>query len=443
MSIADKKVPVQIDNLFLQTNFPCDDAYGRWQLKKFGEEYFPGVTHAGTVYTSDDSIGTDEVFDAKRILPIGIGGGRFCEHRPGADRIPGECAATLVGKHIGTYDNHHIRPILDEVLYCDTNPGIPVTSLPELIKMSHRHFQKSDELVCKVVDMIFDALYRVRAFSLLPNKSEEKVSDSFKKILASTHRYSNQKIVLYMHQVFSKSVKNTGFALELDHILRVFMRCNEPQKAEEFLRFAVDTMYSTQTRFHEALEVVDNECPVFNVCAKLGPVEYPLTVRFVNNRHDNPFIQKAARYRKTDIIAVRNSKDQVQIYGNNQIRDLNFRPLVAMLRWLELPNDKKNDVDWSSLEKGGKINNLDIWYFMEKGPFILNGSESHPYVPASRITTDVIMDVLRNAFHPLMVNKWKQKKGITVPALTETPVRRFEGTPLGDLKWGNTASVRA
>jgi hypothetical protein len=110
------------------------------------------------------------------------------------------------------------------------------------------------------------------------------------------------------------------------------------------------------------------------------------------------------------------------------VRGLTLKNVVAMIRWLEIPQDKKNSVSWEDLMCKGAHPLVPDWYYHESG--FMNGSPTHPDVKATAIGSSAIMEVLKSGFHPEGVKRWKADRKIggtqRVEQLPDSHSRRAE-----------------
>ena len=82
------------------------------------------------------------------VAMIGIGGGRFDEHKENG-RLPGTCAALLVAEYLGIKDDPLYQVLLAELLRADTERGQTYLELGEMVKTIHEYGDKGmDEYWC-------------------------------------------------------------------------------------------------------------------------------------------------------------------------------------------------------------------------------------------------------------------------------------------------------
>lgn len=117
-----------------------DEVLAIWMLWHWGQLKYPGVEHAHAQYwtggKSPDGR-TAEEWEADGFLLVGIGGGRFDEHRNG--QASPECAATLVAKDLGIDTDPALAKILAFVHRIDTRGGAQPMDLFSLTKLMFQH----------------------------------------------------------------------------------------------------------------------------------------------------------------------------------------------------------------------------------------------------------------------------------------------------------------
>jgi len=77
---------------------------------------------------------------------------------------------------------------------------------------------------------------------------------------------------------------------------------------------------------------------------------------------------------------------------------------------LELPTNGK-DVEWKSLGVPATHDLVPNWYYFKKAEQLFNGSQTHQ-APASKISTQALIEVLKCAFHHQLVAHWCKSRQI-------------------------------
>lgn len=144
-------------SIVTHVNCHLDEIMAIWLLRRFGEEDFPGIEQATIDFwrPNGDQREPDPVaLELEGTLLVGVGLGRFDEHRADG-RLPGECATTLVAKHLFVMDAPGVQPLIKFVLLTDTEPKAQPFDLANLVKAMHRANPGNPQ---KVVQWAMDAI---------------------------------------------------------------------------------------------------------------------------------------------------------------------------------------------------------------------------------------------------------------------------------------------
>ena len=139
-----------------------DEIVSIWILRKFGESTFPGVSTAKVEYWSTGGATIDgrtpEEWEADGYILIGVGRGRFDEHCDTtqiAERQNGECAATLVAKALGVYEDPALEGILKYTLSNDSKGSSGPFEIASIVQVMHA---RSPENPSEAVDWVLRAI---------------------------------------------------------------------------------------------------------------------------------------------------------------------------------------------------------------------------------------------------------------------------------------------
>jgi hypothetical protein len=154
-------LPVVFDEIVTHERPHLDEIVAIWLLRRFGEARFPGVSQAKVSYTTTGRRGPDaKESEARGVLMLGIGGGRFDEH-PTLDigRKAEECCATLVARELGVLDDPSLQKILKFVKSRDLEGNSTPFDLSYLVKLLHPRFPDNPEKVIEWTLVGIEAKY--------------------------------------------------------------------------------------------------------------------------------------------------------------------------------------------------------------------------------------------------------------------------------------------
>jgi len=158
-----------------------DEIVAIWLLRKFGEQKFPGAATAKVSFTSvrklnEAGLKPDD-YDARGILLLGIGGGRFDEHPTLEEgRKAGDCATTLVAKELGISDDPALAKILRFVRAADVEGNASPFDISYVVKLLHARYPDDPHRVIKWALVAIEAKYQeqVRFFTVVKPEFDAK-----------------------------------------------------------------------------------------------------------------------------------------------------------------------------------------------------------------------------------------------------------------------------
>jgi hypothetical protein len=409
-----------------------DEIGGAVFSKLYGADKIPGIADAVfTIYEGINYSTTQEQWLKIGVIPFGFTEGDFDDKVNGV-RIPGECTTTRTLKQLGVDKAPELQRLKEEIFICDTNNGVPMTALAELVKISGRKMPKGQasstymfELTLRWFQTVIEIEKLGHDVSTL-EKGEKSLTDmytAFKKRYKYDKKYQPQCIAR-IEDAIKKSENNLRRVTELAFIVRAMQRLGIDKDGEknlsEWVRFLVESMLDDQEAFHVELtrqEKLGEKCgrhknDKFMVAfAPYRRSGYDLKLKCVLVESDSRLAHKVARRLGAHVVAVRKSDGHVHIScHNDSMPGINMSNVARMLRWSELsPGDRKK-ADWKSL--GVRGNNADApnWFFFWEGQMVMNGSLTNPNVVSSRLSNAAIMDILLHGFDPVECLKWQKKK---------------------------------
>lgn len=135
-------------------------------------------------------------------------------------------------------------------------------------------------------------------------------------------------------------------------------------------------------------------------------------VAFINSESDH--MDRASRKCGADVLVQFRESGHVQIFTKKifsvgQPKLVDLRDLARLLRMEEQRlggvSPGSDGYYWKQMEsQEGSVKGAELWWFMPRGGFILNGSKSHPSVPPTKISHQRIEELaeiaLSGDFHP-------------------------------------------
>lgn len=449
-----EKIPRPMETVLLHVGAHTDEHEAFRRLKAYGERWFPGVSKAKVKFTRGVEEYEDGVFDAMKVLPIGCAKTRFDEHKKDKERIPGECATTLVSQYLGIESDKILKRIAEETLRCNTEGGVQLTELPELVKMLHRRLKNGENTVLKWDIDGLNAVHRHIFLNTDKVGMEQTLLELFGELekldngarmpdehaRKSTRRLLQQSIA--RREIIDEDGK-TKFIFELAYVVEALYRTDavKPEDMAEWLWFVLEHLYHDQVAFWEAVaECKKNRTWWYTIYeAECGRRKRRLKLCAAETK--NPMVSRASRHSKAggaDITIVWRKTGHFGIFlSDKKLPGLNLDEAVAMLRWYLFPATEKEPVkpcDWEGLKQEGEYPAIPELYYFRKANQLLNGSESHPDVKPCQLALKTVVDVLQHAFSSNGVEVWRKDRGLPV----QKPVEEVQ-QPASEVKPAATA----
>ena len=416
------RTPRPVTTIVLHKDIHLDEAGAVFcKNQPAAEVRFPGINKARTVFSQDCPDTAPEVWAARGQLGIGTGGDICDEHRNGgSSRISGECSMSLMVKEIwgNTLKDEALKRIVREILYFDENAGCPKGHLAEFTKVCHRCMPGADQILLNWSISAITAVYHRLSLNHAAGQGEKPFSvyaeEAFK---AKASVYTDARAVKYvLNELRSvermteadKAAGRTEMVFSLDFVYKSFLRVDAAGASENIL-FIADKMYQDQVNFLAFLPEAQKSARKFTVRALLpGRGESDLTMMMLNT--DHPQAAKALGQLGAQIRVII-SDGQPVILINKRINGLSITTLRGMIRWLELPENKKSKVSFDSLVKvNGFHPDVPEWYANEF--MIANGTKTHKAKRKTGVMDAAIREAVMSAFHPALIARWKGQRGL-------------------------------
>ena len=322
---------------------------------------------------------------------IGIGHGKFDEH----GRNDGECAATLVAKHLGKLDDPRFFRLIEEVRTCDLEAKAERTQIPEILKALYDHHSEEEVIAwgLKAYGILIAACeagnYKPASTGIL-----EDVCCSLTDKFAKT---GNGDAMRRAWTDCQKAVRNGRESLtQLKTVAELIAQSEGPEAAKKWAAMGIEAIFQRQLDFELALdEILKNSYP-FRAKAFVGAALTGDNSQLNRAFRSNRVAEKVGRY--LDILIVRNTDGHVQVFSNSRSRV----PMVLVVQSLRLAEADKRGIKVSpdDLCVDGDCQQIPQWYYFAKGGMAFNGSKSHKNVEVTWLSDREILEAVINAFNP-------------------------------------------
>lgn len=404
-----KTYPVHILLTHLRPHL--SDLASFWQLVRWGEKYFRGVSTATIRYLTTGTMPDDmpqEILEERGILAVGIGGGPLDEHP--VDKTPrkeGECEATLTAKALRKHSDPVLRRILEEVRHCDLTKDVRPTQLSTLIKVRHRQHRDDPQRVIAWTNQALDALYESGA-RRIPRETNRGVLGEIAETVIAEHAWDREPSLKHIRDLIAETDGRDNLRTDLAHIFKILFEKNK-ENAEEWLRGLVPDLYCDSCSFFAAVEEVNNYGEVLEFSSERE------TFPVVTIDSDNEHIGQAARSRHCGYIALtiqRNTRGNIAVFLNTvnehvEKEGLYLGNLIRMLRLREQTRLGYPQGQWDVLGAEGSLRRIRMWYYSKDADQILNGGLTAPDVPPTKLTRAEIMETAQAAFKRALIRKWR------------------------------------
>ncbi|MDP3697208.1 MAG: hypothetical protein Q8R55_04230 [Candidatus Taylorbacteria bacterium] len=189
--------------IILPTRPQPDTIVAIFILKKFGEEFFPGIKEAKIDFWQVAPEGeTEESLDKKGVILIDLGGGRFDHHGTKTKTT----ASNLISSYLGVYDDPALAKLLeyaqrDDFFGKGTISNDPIDrafGLSSLIAVLNKSLVKNP---AKVVDLILPLIIahhneELKRTKELPEEFEKKLSSGEAETFPAKQRDKKLKVVI-------------------------------------------------------------------------------------------------------------------------------------------------------------------------------------------------------------------------------------------------------
>lgn len=388
-----------------------DEAFADKVACWHGSTRLPGFTKAKLRPVGENPSLTEDQCDKSGMILFGCGYGRYDDHTP-TDRKIDSSSTSLVIDDLEVTESATLK-IGREVHWCDVNPGVTSTQLANLVKSFHRHFPASTHLMIEWVGTAFDALREQLSMPFVGEGTEYSALMYFDGLIKSKWFPSKEENTPRIRKLLTVSAKNSTihsqdrtYYTELDFIVRAMQRTGKSHaEVYDWVKTAFICLTKDEILFGQALEEIRKDKNKYTVPIKPENGERPY-LRFCMLHTDNPMAKAAANFARQQIVVIRNSREQVQIFIDKK-SGFNLDMVVGMMRWMETPSEIRRQIDFEDMcITNGSMACAPHLYYDRKVGQILNGTPTHPNVPSSGLASQTIIDIILRAFHPSHTSRW-------------------------------------
>jgi hypothetical protein len=380
-------------NIVLENRPHLDEICGRWQLRKFGKEIFPGVDTAETVFLQKELENTydDDIYVGVGGLVEKPNGVVFDEHVP-EGRLEDSCAATLIAPRLRV--GGKLNGLLTEVLQVDSEGGVKAWQLASLVGAMHRVKKGEDQM--KTLAWADDALNAI-AFG----DRDEHVN--VKKIWYDYCSYARLDLssgaVKHVSKVVAMScLEEFDFVTGISNVAKRM----RPDLRLAWLGKTFEILVADSELYQESLKL-KFESEDIETDHGFEPLVYMSS--------DNEHALRAGNsgvFGKPAIFVLRNTslKGMLLVCNSKNERIIEaFMDLCAMIRMAEFQKRTGNLLSFKKARGMGKIIQCPQWC-MPYPTLMANKTLTHPGVEETVLTLDEIVEIVRRAFKASYRDEW-------------------------------------
>jgi hypothetical protein len=383
-------------NQFVTHNRPhLDEICGRWQIRRFGAEAFPGSDKAKTVLldkklenTYDDDIYLGVGADIDR--PKGV---VFDEHLPDG-RLENCCCSTLVAQRLRVLGK--LQGLLDDVLACDKDRGVEAFQLASIVKAMHRVKKGQEQL-----KTIFWADDGLDAIAFRERDERFNLKSWWYDYVAEFQLDKQEDAVRHVCQVIAKASNPQGREI-VTGLWNIGSRL-APDLRVKWLGKAFEILVADARLYQETL---NSRFDVADIDTTTGMQ----SVTYMESESEHAIrAGKSEYFGKTALLIVRNSLTGHHFIGRDKKLSEGlveeFKDFAAMVRMAEYFKRTKKRLSFEAARSMGAIPECLEW-FLAFDNALMNGSLSHSYVPASALSLKELVDIAKCAFKASLRDEW-------------------------------------
>lgn len=197
---------------------------------------------------------------------------------------------------------------------------------------------------------------------------------------------------LILKYVKTQDLKGGDGPFGLSSLSKLIMSFS-PEEAISWVVTALEAKYKEQLNFFSKTKSeFESKGDITEVSFNGGKI------KIVTIKSDDSLMSKFARSKYgcgAGVVIQVNSQGQVVISTSHRY-GLNLIDVARIIRYEEQKADGQVEItDWNELSKEGTIDGVGRWYFDANGKALMNGSLTHPEVPATKLTLAQIGELVR------------------------------------------------
>lgn len=260
--------------------------------------------------------------------------------------------------------------------------------------------------VCKILNLKVtpEKLYKRISAALtvyLENSGKKPDNDLLLKLF---YEIAEEKKITHTHQLSDQMRKyfervESGTTQNVPDLLRI-----TDKRTMSLVRAVLKEEFEKQAKFKEAGYEIEKAMQNKEGIAQISQLDGNGGNKFlITAQTDNTEFQKAALHKGASIIAIKNSKGQIQIF--TQKRDgVNLAEIAAEIRLEELKEQSKNghsppSVEIDDLYNDGTIGTVPNWHLFLQGGMFLNGSHTAPDQIPTILSLDKIVELIVKTYN--------------------------------------------
>ena len=227
---------------------------------------------------------------------------------------------------------------------------------------------------------------------------ERKVGHTASSLVAAAlHLKNDQAVQRMLEYVVPDDLQGSAGPFSLATLIVTMYGAYEddPHFVIDWALVAIRTNFSKQEHFFdETMREYEERANVTKVRRRNGKCA------IVSIESDDPQIASLARSKygnRASVVIQRKSNGQILISANKG-HGVKLKDVARLVRMEELKAKGIAGTDsWKDLEVEGTLPQVPEWHYFEVGAMVMNGSNTHPDVPATRLSLEQVTDLVQIA----------------------------------------------